>query len=165
MPQVNRFLLYGLAVVIFLGLMGCGGPPMQGPEEVATPVPPPVSPGYPDQVILKEALQGKTLPAGEVADLSDRLLTEGNSSFQDGETMARLELLLLKTLKEENQQYRAKLLRNLGIIHFHQKQYKRARQELQASNELNPRDARTHYYLARLFAQQGETYQKKGRAR
>ncbi len=125
-------------------------------------MPPPVTPAYPDQVLLKNALEGQSLPPGDVADLTDRLLTEGSPTFQEDGTMARLELLLLKTLKDGNLQYRSRLLRNLGIIHYHQKQYKHARQELQASNELNPRDARTHYYLARLFAHQGAVYQKRG---
>jgi tetratricopeptide (TPR) repeat protein len=99
-----------------------------------------------------------------VADLSDRLLANGNT-FDDQETMARLELLLLKTMKGPDKTYRPVLWRNLGIIHYHQKKYKQARQELQASNELNPRNARTHFYLACLFAHEGKIYAQKGKKR
>jgi len=98
-----------------------------------------------------------------VADLSDRLLSNGNSVLNDEKTMARLEILLLKALKSPEKAHRAVLLRNLGIIHYHQSNFKKARQELQNSNELNPRDARTHFYLAQLFVQQGEIYQKQGK--
>jgi tetratricopeptide (TPR) repeat protein len=113
-------------------------------------------------MLLEQALQGRSLSPEEAFQLSDRMLAEGNSNFNNEETMARLELLLLKALQNDNRISRAGLMRNLGIIHYHQKQYKRARQELQASNELNPRDARTHFYLARLFAHQEQYYLGKG---
>jgi tetratricopeptide (TPR) repeat protein len=99
----------------------------------------------------------------EVASLSDRMLSDGNSSLQDEKTMARLELLLLKTLKSGDKAPRATLTRNLGIINYHQKKYKLARQYLQQSNELYPRSARTHFYLARLFAHQGLIDEGKGK--
>jgi len=136
---------------------------MTVPQETAEPAPPTPSPSYPDHVLLKEAVKGdRNLSPKEMAELSDRLLTEGSSTTKEEETMARLELLLLKALKDNEPQYRHRFLRNLGIIHYHQKHYKRARQELQAANELNPRDARTHYYLARLLALEGAKYDRKG---
>jgi tetratricopeptide (TPR) repeat protein len=116
----------------------------------------------PDHVLLEDSLQGRQLSPQEAADLSDRMLMEGGSSFQDEKTMARLELLLYKTLKTDDRQSRPRVLRNLGIVHYHRQEYKRARQELQKANELNPRDARTHFYLARLYTHQGQMYQKKG---
>lgn len=149
-------------LLLVLVLAGCGSVPMTAPPETAGAPPAPVLPNYPDHALLKDALQGKTLTLKEKAELSDRLLVEGASTFKDGETMARLELLLLKALKEDDRQQRHRFLRNLGIIHYHQKHYKRARQELQASNELYPRDARTHYYLARLWAIEGAKYDRKG---
>lgn len=154
-----------LALAFLVGTIGCGGPPPVGTFENIPPPPAtsPVTYGRADQVILKEALEGKPLSPGEVADLSDRLLTEGSSTFHNEETMARLDMLLNKSLKNGNPQHQAKLMRNLGIIHYHQKKYNLARQELQRSNEINPRDARTHFYLARLYAQRGEYYQRLGK--
>lgn len=143
-------------------MLGCTRQTVLPPEQVA-PAPPPVTYETPDHALLEQALQGgRPLSPGEALQLSDRMLTEGNASLQNDAAMARLELLLLKALQTEEQSSRAGILRNVGIIHYHQKQYKRARQELQASNELNPRDARTHFYLARLFAHQEQLYLKQG---
>lgn len=150
-----------LAPVLLATLAGCLGAPVASVQEA----PPPVvaAPAQPDQILLEDALKGRTLSNAEVAELSDRLLCDGNTCLNDEKTMARLEILLLRALKSPEKAQRAVLLRNLGIIHYHQKKFKNARQELQNSNELNPRDARTHFYLARLFAQQGEVYQKQGK--
>ncbi len=150
-----------LAPVLLLTLAGCLGAPVAPVQEA----PPAVveAPAQPDQIKLEEALKGRTLSNGEVAELSDRLLCDGNTCLNDEKTMARLEILLLRALKSPEKTQRAVLLRNLGIIHYHQNKFKNARQELQNSNELNPRDPRTHFYLARLFVQQGEIYQKQGK--
>jgi len=154
------------AVLLGLGLLpvvaGCGGRAPVIPPAAEAPPPTPERYENPDQALLKAALQGRYLTPREVLELSDRLLTEGSSTAQDPETIARLELLLLGALKQEDRTLRAGLLRNLGIVRFHQKQYKSARQALQAANEINPRDARTHYYLARLFARQEQIYLKQG---
>jgi len=152
-----------LAASCLLAMAGCIREPVLPSEPVkAAPAPSSVPSGTPDQLLLEQALQGRPLTPGEALLLSDRMLAEGSPTFNHDETMARLELLLLKVLQTEDRASRPGLLRNLGIIHYHQKQYKRARQELQASNELNPRDARTHFYLARLFAQQEQVYLRKG---
>ena len=149
-------------LVALLGGASCGGGvPLEPPQVVTAPAPVPTY-DTPDHVLLEDSLQGRQLSPQEAADLSDRMLMEGGSSFQDEKTMARLELLLYKTLKTDDRQSRPRVLRNLGIVHYHQQEYKRARQELQKANELNPRDARTHFYLARLYTHQGEMYQKKG---
>lgn len=150
-----------LAPVLLATLAGCLGAPVASIQEA----PPPVvaAPAQPDQILLEDALKRRTLSNAEVAELSDRLLCDGNTCLNDEKTMARLEILLLRALKSPEKAQRAVLLRNLGIIHYHQNKFKNARQELQNSNELNPRDARTHFYLARLFAQQGEVYQKQGK--
>jgi tetratricopeptide (TPR) repeat protein len=129
----------------------------------AAPEPRPVENS--DQAKLKDGLTGRELSPSEVADLSDRLLAGGNDSRNDQETMARLELLILKAMKSPDKTHRAVLWRNLGIIHYRQKKYKQARQELQASNEINPKSPRTHFYLACLFAHQGEIYEKQGKKR
>jgi tetratricopeptide (TPR) repeat protein len=154
-----------LAFLLLGGVTGCGPKPMVLPPEAAT-----VTPAEPphaetsDQAKLKGGLTGREMSAAEVAELSDRLLANDNS-LNDQETMARLELLLLKSMKGSDKTHRSTLWRNLGIIHYHQHKYKQARQELQAANELNPKNARTHFYLACLFAHQGQIYEKQGKQR
>ncbi len=148
-----------MAAVLVAGLAGCGSAPVL-PAPEAPPAVPERS-EKPDQAKLKEALTGPGLPPAEVAELSDRLLATGN--FVDEQDMARLELVLLKSLKSPDKAYHAVFWRNLGIIHYSQKKYKQARQELQASNELNPKNGRTHFYLARLFANEGEIYERQGK--
>lgn len=152
-----------LAVSFILTVGGCTREPVLPPEQVTVaPAPPPATPVTPDHTLLEQALQGRSISPGEALLLSDRMLEEGSANFNNETTMARLELLLLKAVQTEDRSSRPGLLRNLGIIHYYQKQFKRARQELQAANELNPRDARTHFYLARLFAHHEQLYLKKG---
>lgn len=150
-----------LAALLAVSLAGCGSGPVL-PMPQAAPAAP-VRPENTDQARLKDALTGQELPPGEVADLSDRFLSSG--SEVNGQDMARLELALLKAIKNPDKTHKATLWRNLGIIHYHQKKYKQARQELQASNELNPKNARTHFYLARLFANLGEISEKQGKTK
>jgi tetratricopeptide (TPR) repeat protein len=155
------------ATLVFLllgGMAGCGPAPMVVPPESAAPPTEPPRVENSDQAKLKDGLTGREMSPAEVADLSDRLLANDNS-ISDQETMARLELLILKAMKGADKNYRPTLWRNLGIIHYHQHKYKQARQELQAANELNPKSARTHFYLACLFAHQGMIYEKNGKKR
>lgn len=156
-------------MLLSMGAVGCGSAPAPLPAETpALLAPPPAAAppsGTSDQARLKDALTGRQLSPAEAADLSERLLGNGNATLGDQETMARLELVLLKALKSQDKASHPALWRNLGIIHYHQKKYKQARQELQASNELYPKSGRTHFYLARLFAQQGEIYQRQGKSR
>jgi tetratricopeptide (TPR) repeat protein len=151
-----------LALAVAAGLSGCGHTAVLAPPPVAAPVPAQPTEN-PDQARLKSALVGPGLSASEVVELSDQLLTEGNPARNDEETMARLELVILKALNRSDKSQGAALWRNLGVIHYHQKKYKQAQQELQNSNELNPRVAKTHFYLACLFAHQGGIYEKKGK--
>jgi tetratricopeptide (TPR) repeat protein len=153
------------ALVLLGGMLGCGPAPVAPPKSVAVF---PVETSHPkssDQATLKAGLTGRELPSSEVADLSDRLLAEGSITFNDQETMARLELLLLKTMKSSDKTTRPVLWRNLGIIHYHQKKYKTAEHDFQSANELDPKNARTHYYLACLFAHKGQIYANKGKKR
>jgi tetratricopeptide (TPR) repeat protein len=101
----------------------------------------------------------------EVAELSDRLLADGSKALDNQQTMARLELVILKTLNAPDRKYRSVLWRNLGIIHYHQQKYKQAEHDLQSANELNPKSARTHFYLACLFAHKGRIYERSGKTR
>ncbi|MFI5330454.1 MAG: type IV pilus biogenesis/stability protein PilW [Desulfobaccales bacterium] len=158
--RINKLLSLLLAAILVAGLAGCGSAPVLPAAPQAAPAVPERSEN-PDHAKLKEALTGPGLPPGEVAELSDRLLATG--SFVDEQDMARLELVLLKSLKSPDKAYHAVFWRNLGIIHYSQKKYKAARQELQASNELNPKNGRTHFYLARLFANEGEIYERQGK--
>jgi tetratricopeptide (TPR) repeat protein len=157
------------ATVVCLGLWllgsiwGCGSTPVVGPPAAVFTLPAP--PETSDQARLEDALTGREMPPAEVADLSDRLLADGSPAINDQKTMARLELLILKTMKSPDKSSRSALWRNLGILHYHQKKYKQARQELQAANELNPKNARTHFYLACLFVHEGKIYEKKGKQR
>lgn len=150
-----------LATALLLVILGgCSSAPVVPPQPMVSKPPEP-EPKTSDQIRLKQALTGQELSPAEVADVSDRFLSRGNVVTE--QDMARLELMLLKALKSPDKTYRSVFWRNLGIIHYSQGKYKQARQELQASNELNPRNARTHYYLARLFAHEGENYARQGK--
>lgn len=156
-----------LALGLLGGTVGCSMTPVAPHQEAAAP--PPVVEASPDTTSesarLKESLTGREMSPGEVVDLSDRLLADGSQAFNDQQTMARLELVLLKTLKDPDKTHRAALWRNLGIIHYHQQKFKQAEHDLQSANELNPKNPRTHFYLACLFAHKGRIYEKSGKTR
>lgn len=159
-------------LILVMAGAGCGGGRTKPPASRLSkaPPPPPRSPlpttyEHPDETVLEGAVQGRFISPEEVAKLSDRMLAEGSSTFQNEQSMARLVIALTKNLNEAPQELRHRLLRNLGIIHYHQKKFNLARQELQQANELYPRDARTHFYLARLATHQGKIYQRKGLAK
>lgn len=157
----DRLLKLLPTLILLAALAGCASAPVQPVKEVAPP--PAAAPTETsDQARLREALMGRVeMSPGEVADLSDRLLASGNEVTE--QDMARLELALLKALKSPDKNHRAALWRNLGIIHYHQRKYRQARQELQSANELNPKNARTRYYLARIFVNQGDIFERKGK--
>ena len=161
---MKRVVVATLALMLLGGMVGCGSAPMVAPPESAATSAEPPPPKTTDQARLKAGLTGHEMSASEVADLGDRLLADDYAA-NDQETMARLELLILKTMKSSDKSHRSTLWRNLGIIHYHQHKYKQARQELQAANEINPKNARTHFYLACLFAHQGQIYEKIGKPR
>jgi len=161
---MKRVIAATLVFLLLGGMAGCGPAPMVLPPESSAPPSEPPRPENSDQAKLKDGLTGREMSASEVADLSDRLLANDNT-INDQETMARLELLILKSMKGSDKTHRSTLWRNLGIIHYHQHKYKQARQELQAANELNPKSARTHFYLACLFAHQGKIFEKNGNKR
>lgn len=162
--MMRRMVAASLILVLLGGLGGCAAPPPPPPETTSVPVEPAPA-ATSDQAILKDGLTRRTLSPSEVADLSDRLLAEGSITFNDQETMARLELLILKTMKTPDKTSRPVLWRNLGIIHYHQKKYKTAEHDFQSANELDPKNARTHYYLACLFAHKGRIYANKRKKR
>ena len=151
-----------LALLLLGGTVGCSSAPLAPPPEAAPVAVEPSPPVTSDSARLKDALTGREMSPAEVAELSDRLLADGSKALNDQQTMARLELVILKTLKTPDKTYRAVLWRNLGIIHYHQQKYKQAEHDLQSANELNPKNARTHFYLACLFAHKGRIYAKIG---
>ena len=164
---MRRGLAAWLGIVLLGGTLGCSMAPVAPPPESGAP-PPTVEPSPPvtsDSARLKDALTGREMSPSEVADLSDRLLAIGSQALNDQQTMARLELAILKALKAPDNTYRAVLWRNLGVIHYHQQKYKQAEHDLQSANELNPKNARTHFYLACLFAHKGKIYEKSGKTR
>jgi Flp pilus assembly protein TadD len=165
--MMKRVVAAWLALGLLGGTVGCNmAPVVQHQESAATP--PPVESSLAatsDSARLKEALTGREMSPSEVAGLSDRLLADGSQALNDEQTMARLELVILKTLKDPDKTHRAVLWRNLGIIHYHQQKYKQAEHDLQSANELNPKNPRTHFYLACLFAHKGRIYEKSGKTR
>jgi len=163
--MMRRMIAVSLILVLLGGLGGCAAPPPPPPPETTSVPVEPAPAATSDQAILKDGLTRRTLSPSEVADLSDRLLAEGSITFNDQETMARLELLILKTMKTPDKTSRPVLWRNLGIIHYHQKKYKTAEHDFQSANELDPKNARTHYYLACLFAHKGRIYANKRKKR
>lgn len=118
-----------------------------------------------DKILLEETIDRQVVLAEEAVALSDRFLHPDNMALRDKDILDKLEILLLKGLQQRSKSHRPLVLRNLGIVKYHQKQYHKARQALQASSELNPRDARTHYYLACIYAQQGKIHSLKGQKR
>ena len=158
--RIDKLFSLLLAAILAANLIGCGSAPMLPMPEPA-PVVPERSENS-DQARLKDALMGREMSPSEAVDFSNRLLND-NHALNDQETMARMELVLLKALKNPDKTYKAAIWRNLGILNYHQRKYKQARQELQSAIELNPKDARTRFYLARVFSYQGEIYEKRGK--
>jgi tetratricopeptide (TPR) repeat protein len=163
--MIRRMVAAWLALLLLGGTVGCGSAPVAPPPESGAPPVEPASPVTSDSARLKDALTGREMSPAEVAELSDRLLADGSRPLNDQQTMARLELVILKTLNAPDKTYRPVLWRNLGIIHYHQQKYKQAEHDLQSANELNPKNARTHFYLACLFAHKGKIYEKSGKTR
>jgi tetratricopeptide (TPR) repeat protein len=98
----------------------------------------------------------------QAVGVSNRMLQEGIAPVLDEQTLNNLEKILMTALPQSSKDSQAVILRNLGIVQYHKKQYNKARQALQSSNETNPRDARTHYYLACLFNHQAKIFTAKG---
>jgi tetratricopeptide (TPR) repeat protein len=98
----------------------------------------------------------------EAIRVSNRMLQEDIVSVLDEQTLNNLEKILLAALPQCSKDKQPVIQRNLGIVNFYNKKYNKARQALQSSNETNPRDARTHYYLACLFNHQAKIYSAKG---
>ncbi len=118
-----------------------------------------------DAAMAQELAQRNVVAAEEALKISDAVLREDRQGSLDPGTLDSVEKVLLKALPQAGKDHHHLLLRNLGILHYHKKEYQKARQELQAANEMNPRDARTHYYLACLFYNQARVLEAKGQHR
>lgn len=161
--MIQRAIIF-LCLALVVAGAGCGGKRRAAPtpkvKKAYLPPPYPKKYEHPDEKVLEEIIRGQPILPGEISKISDRMLAEG--SVLNERTLALLEIVLTKSLNGASQEVRHRLLRNLGIIHYHQKKFHLARQELQQANELFPRDGRTHFYLARLAAHQGAIYQRQG---
>jgi tetratricopeptide (TPR) repeat protein len=111
---------------------------------------------------LQELANRNVVNPEEAIRISNRLLQEDVVSVLDEQTLNNLEKMLLAALPQSSKTTQPIIQRNLGIVNFYNKKYNKARQALQCSNETDPRDARTHYYLACLFDHQAKIYSAKG---
>ncbi|HAY21131.1 MAG TPA: hypothetical protein DCY27_02985 [Desulfobacterales bacterium] len=162
MPKPVLLLIWSM-IIIF----GCGGtevieveePPSHKMEE-PEPAPSPTLVG--DKAKLRELADRNVVSADEVITLSNRMLQEDIAIGLDDQTLDTLEKVLLTSLPQCGKDSQAVMQRNLGITYYYNKQYRKAQQVLQCANETNPRDARTHYYLACLFNHQAKLSAAKG---
>ena len=151
-------------------MFGCGGKKRVVEEEAAPP---------PKKTVQVQESSEKSASGGDVKNLqelanrnvvnpeeairvSNRMLQEDIVSVLDEQTLNNLEKMLLAALPQSSKTTQPVIQRNLGIVNYYNKKYNKARQALQSSNESNPRDARTHYYLACLFNHQAKIYSAKG---
>jgi tetratricopeptide (TPR) repeat protein len=111
---------------------------------------------------LQELANRGVVNPDEAIRVSNRMLQEEIASVLDEQTLNSLEKILLTALSQSSKSTQPLIQRNLGIVNYYNKKYNKARQALQCSNETNPRDARTHYYLACLFSHQAKLYSAKG---
>lgn len=163
---MNKRFWFSIALALMCSACGGGqvievdsGPPVR--QQELPPAPAPTLVG--DKQVLREWANRNVVREDEVIGLSNRMLQEDIARGLDGESLALLEKALLKALPQSGRgDAQALIQRNLGIVHFYKREYHKARQALQSANETNPRDARTHFYLACIYHQQAKQYQQKG---
>lgn len=136
------------------------------PKKVATAAVAPeaaetLAPGG-DMKTVQELAGRNSVNPDEAARVSNRLLQPETAPLLDEQTLNNLEKILLAALPNSSPTNQPVIQRNLGIVNYYNKKYNKARQALQSANESNPRDARTHYYLACLFNHQAKVYTAKG---
>jgi tetratricopeptide (TPR) repeat protein len=162
-----------MLVLICLTLLclGCGGKTVVVEEQEGLPAPKKVvqvqesserSGAGSDVKIIHELANRNVVNPEEAIRVSNRMLQEDIVSVLDEQTLNNLEKMLLAALPQSSKTTQPVIQRNLGIVNYYNKKYSKARQALQSSNETNPRDARTHYYLACLFNHQAKIYSAKG---
>lgn len=166
--MLNFLLVLICSTLLFLG---CGGKKVVVEEEASTPSQTSEVPGQetPEKYVpggdLKavQELAGRNMVSPEEAvRVSNRLLQEEIVSVLDERTLDNLEKILMTALPHSSKTTQPVIQRNLGIVNYYNKKYNKSRQALQSANETNPRDARTHYYLACLFNHQAKIFSAKG---
>ncbi len=158
-----------LIIIFCLLFSGCGGKevvevePMPS-QKVTTKMPEAQEPTQTgsDSKTVQEFAGRNVVNPEEAIKVSNRMLQEDTVQSLDEQTLNNLERMLLAALPQSTRETQPIIQRNLGIVNFHNRKYSKARQALQYSNETNPRDARTHYYLACLFNHQARIYAAKG---
>lgn len=146
---------------------GCGGKEVVEVEAMpAQQLEAPETPKKPAQTLefknIQELAGRSVVSPAEAVRVSNQMLQEDTASVLDEQTLNNLEKILLAALPQSSKDTQSVIQRNLGIVNYYKKQYNKARQALQSSNETNPRDARTHYYLACLFNHQAKIFTAKG---
>lgn len=115
-----------------------------------------------DLKTLQELAGRNTVNPEEAIRVSNRFIQEDIIAVLDEQTLNNLEKILLAALPLSSKTTQPVIQRNLGIINYYNKKFNKARQALQCSNESNPKDARTHYFMACLFNHQAKIYSAKG---
>lgn len=162
-----------LLMVILISLAflfsGCGGRQVVEVEEMPSqPAPKPAvkttekTQSTNELANLQELASRNVIRPEEASQISGRLLQDEIAPFLDEQTLNNLEKVLLTALSQSDKQSQAVIQRDLGITNYYNKKYHKARQALQSANESNPRDPRTHYYLACLFQQQAKMEEARG---
>ncbi len=129
------------------------GPVQETPEKSVSAV---------DFKTIQELAGRSSVNPEEAIRVSNRMLQEDMVNVLDEQTLNNLEKILMAALPLSNPSNQAVIQRNLGIVNYYNKKYNKARQALQSANESNPRDARTHYYMACLYNLQARLYASKG---
>jgi tetratricopeptide (TPR) repeat protein len=150
-------------------LIGCGGNKVVVEEEEPAQknlvqvqeTPEKAAPGA-DLKTVQELAGRTAVNPEEAVRVSNRMLQDDIASVLDEQSLNNLEKMLLAALPQSSKTTQPVIQRNLGIVNYYNKKYSKARQALQSSNESNPRDPRTHYYLACLFNLQAKLYSAKG---
>jgi tetratricopeptide (TPR) repeat protein len=115
-----------------------------------------------DSKTIQELAGKNQVNPEEAIRVSNRMLQEDMVNVLDEQTLNNLEKILLAALPQSTPNTQPVIQRNLGIVNYHNKKYNKSRQALQSSNESNPRDARTHYYMACLFNHQAKIFSSRG---
>jgi tetratricopeptide (TPR) repeat protein len=159
-----------LLICSFLLFWGCGGkqgvveepPPQKVTAVQMNPEAPEPTAQSVDLKTVQELAAKNSVNPEEAVRVSNRLLQPDVVPMLNEQTLNNLEKILLTALPNSSPTTQPVIQRNLGIVNYYNKKYSKARQALQSANETNPRDARTHYYLACLFNHQAKIYTAKG---
>jgi tetratricopeptide (TPR) repeat protein len=166
--MLNFVLVLICSTLLFVGCGGKkvvvveeGAPPSKKSEVPVQEIPEKSIPGG-DLKTVQELAGRNVVSPEEAIRVSNRMLQEEIVSVLDEQTLNNLEKILMTALPQSSKSTQPVIHRNLGIVNYYNKKYNKSRQALQYANETNPRDARTHYYLACLFNHQAKIFSAKG---